>query len=81
VSLSLSSSESEKTVIYRKYRTLRAPNLRESLKIHFGGQTNLFDSGLHQAKTTLASTKADLPSLPEIKNFLLSAQKHLSELP
>jgi hypothetical protein len=55
--------------------------LREPLKIHIGDQANLFDSGLHQTKATLASTKADLPSLPEIKNFLLVAQKQLLELP
>jgi hypothetical protein len=36
---------------------------REPLKIHFGGQANLFDFGRRHAKATLASTKADLPSL------------------
>ena len=41
----------------------------------------IFDSGRRQAKTTLASTKADLPSLPEIQNLLLAAQKQLLELP
>ena len=55
--------------------------LREPLKIHFGGQINLFDSGRRQAKATLASTKADLLSLPEYKNLLLAAQKQLLELP
>ena len=55
--------------------------LRAPLKIHFGGQANLFDSGRRQAKAALASTKADLPSLPEYKNFLPAAQKQLLELP
>jgi len=55
--------------------------IREPLKIHFGGQANLFDSGRRQVKATLASTKADFPSLPEYKNLLLTAQKQLSELP
>ncbi|MHC4638697.1 MAG: hypothetical protein ACYTBV_14545 [Planctomycetota bacterium] len=55
--------------------------LREPLKIHFGGQANLFDSGRRQAKAALASTKADLPFLPEVKNLLLAAQKQLLELP
>jgi hypothetical protein len=44
-------------------------------------EANLFDSGLRQEKATLASTKADSPSLPECKNLLLSAQKQLLELP
>ena len=56
--------------------TTRAPR-----KIHFGGQANIFDSGRRQAKATLATTKADLPSLPEIQNLLLAAQKQLFELP
>ena len=47
--------------------------LRAPLIIQFGRQANLFDSELRQAKATLASTKADLPSLPEYKNLLLSA--------
>jgi len=55
--------------------------LREPLKIHFGVQANLFDSGLRQAKAALASTKAHLPSLPEYKNLLLAAQKQLLKLP
>ena len=55
--------------------------LREPLKIHFGGQANLFVSGLRQAKAALTSIKADLSSLPENKNFLLAAQKQLLELP
>ena len=55
--------------------------LRVSLKIHFGGQANLFDSGRRQAKAALASTKADLPFLPEYKNLLPAAQKQLLELP
>ncbi|MBW8001639.1 MAG: hypothetical protein FVQ80_06410 [Planctomycetes bacterium] len=42
---------------------------------------NLFDSGLHQEKVSLASAKADLASLPEHKNFLVVAQKQLLELP
>ena len=45
--------------------------LRAPLTIHFGGQANLFDSGRRQAKAALASTKADLPSLPKCKNLLL----------
>ena len=56
-------------------------NIWEPLKIHFDGQVNLFDSGRCQAKATLASTKADLLSLPEYKNLLLTAQKQLLELP
>ena len=55
--------------------------LREPLKIHFGGQANLFDSGRHQEKTALALAKADFPSLPEYKNILLAAQKQLLEPP
>jgi hypothetical protein len=55
--------------------------LREPLKIHFGGQVNLFDSGRRQAKAALASTKAELLSLPDIKNLLLAAQKQLLEPP
>jgi len=55
--------------------------LRVPLKIHFGVQANLFDSGRRQEKTTLASAKADFPSLPESKNLLLAAQKQLLELP
>ena len=56
----------------------------EPLKIHFGGQANLFDSGRRQAKAALASTKADSPSLPEHNpdlSGLLTAQKQLLELP
>jgi hypothetical protein len=55
--------------------------LRAPPKIQFGVQASLFDSGLRQEKATLASTKADSPSLPEYKNLLLSAQKQLLELP
>ena len=55
--------------------------LRAPLKIHFGGQANLFDSGQRQEKAALASAKADFPSLPEHKHLLLSAQKQLLELP
>ena len=58
--------------------------LREPPIIHFGGQANLFDSGLRQVKAALASTKADLPSLPEYNpdtSGLLTAQKQLLELP
>lgn len=66
-----------KTIWYSSYWIgLRAP-----LKIHFGGQANLFDSGRRQEKAALASTKADFPSLPEYKNLLLSAQKQLLEPP
>jgi hypothetical protein len=56
-------------------------NFREPLKIHFGEQANLFDSGRRQRKAALASTKADFSSLPETKNLLLIAQKQLLELP
>ena len=55
--------------------------LREPLKIHFGGQAKLFDSGRRQEKAALASAKADFPSLPEAENLLLSAQKQLLEPP
>jgi len=55
--------------------------IRESLIIHFGGQTNLFDSGRHQKKQALASAKPDFSSLPEYENLLLAAQKQLLELP
>jgi len=58
-----------------------AQSLRAPLKIHFGEQANLFDSGRRQEKTALASTKADFPSLPEHQNLLLAAQKQLIELP
>ena len=55
--------------------------LREPLKIHFGGQANLFDSGRRQKKAALASAKTLSSSLPEYKNLLLTAQKQLLELP
>jgi hypothetical protein len=55
--------------------------LRAPLKIHFGGQANLFDSGRRQEKAVLASAKADFPSLPEAKNLHLSTQKQLLEPP
>jgi len=55
--------------------------LRESLKIHFVGQANLFDSGRRQIKAALALTKADLSFLPEYKKLLLAAGKQLLELP
>ena len=57
------------------------PVYREPLKIHFGGQAKLFDSGRRQEKAALASAKADFPSLPEAENLLLSAQKQLIEPP
>ena len=53
--------------------------MREPLKIHFGGQASLFDSGLRQKKQALALAKPDFSSLPEAKNLLLAAQ--LLELP
>ena len=56
-------------------------SLRIPLKIHYGKQANLFNSVLRQAKAALALTKAHLPSLTEIKNLLLVAQKQLLELP
>jgi hypothetical protein len=34
-----------------------------------------------EEKATLASAKADFPSLPEYKNLLLAAQKQFLELP
>jgi len=49
--------------------------------MHFGGPANLFDSGRRQEKAALASTKADFPSLPGYKNFLLAAQKQSTEHP
>jgi hypothetical protein len=55
--------------------------MREPLIIHFGGQANPFDSGRRQKKQSLASTKPDFSSLPEVKNLLLAAQKQLIELP
>jgi hypothetical protein len=67
-----------------KNRELRIENpmfYRAPLRIHFGGQTNLLDSGRRQEKAALASAKADFPSLPEYKNLLLAAQKQLLELP
>jgi len=54
---------------------------REPLKIHFGGQTNLFDSGRRQKKVALATAKPRFSSLPEYKNILLAAQKQLLEPP
>ena len=57
------------------YYQIKNQRYREPLKIHFDGQANLFDSDRRQAKAALASTKADLPSLSEIKNLLLAAQK------
>jgi hypothetical protein len=62
-------------------RIFCSTNLRKPIKIHFGGQANLFDSDRRQAKAALASTKADLPWLPEVKKLLLAAQKQLLELP
>jgi hypothetical protein len=55
--------------------------LRAPLKIHFGGQANLFDPGRRQTKAALATAKADLSSLPECKNLLLAAQKQFLEPP
>ena len=63
------------------YWALAESVLRVPLKIHFGGQANLFDSDLRQTKAALASTKADLSSLSDIKNLLLAAQKQLLEPP
>ena len=57
------------------------PDLRAPLKIHFGEQVPLFGSGRHQAKATLSTDKADLPSLPEHKNKSLVARKQLLEIP
>ena len=55
--------------------------LREPLRIHFGGQANLFDSGRRQKKVALATAKPRFSSLPEYKNLLLVNQKQLLELP
>ena len=52
-------------------------NLSGTSQIHFGGQAKLFDSGRRQEKAALASAKADFPSLPEVENLLLAAQKQL----
>jgi hypothetical protein len=60
---------------------LSLSKLRAPLKIHFGGQANLLNSGRRQVKAALASTKAHLPSLSEIKNLQLAAQKQLLETP
>ena len=67
--------------VRRKSENLPVVSFRGPLKIHFGGQANLFDSGRRQEKTALALAKADFPSLPEYKNILLAAQKQLLELP
>ena len=55
--------------------------LRAPLKIHFGGQANLFVPGRRQTNAALTSIKADLSSLPADKNLLPAAQKQLLELP
>jgi hypothetical protein len=55
--------------------------LREPLKIHSGGQANLFAAEQRQTKATLTSIKADLSSLSADKNLLLATQKQLLELP
>ena len=55
--------------------------LRVPLTIHFGGQANLFAFGRRQTKAALASTKAHLSSLSEVKILLLAAQKQLLEPP
>ncbi len=62
-----------------KIGTIRV--FREPLKIHFGGQTNLFVAEQCQATAALSTDKADLSSLSANKNFLLAAQKQLLELP
>jgi hypothetical protein len=51
------------------------------MTIHFGEQANLLASGRRQAKAALAVLRLNSPSLPEDQNFLLVAQKQLSELP
>jgi hypothetical protein len=55
-------------------------DLRASLRIYFGAQANLFDSGRPQEKSALASNKADFTSVPECKNLLLVVQKQLLQL-
>ncbi len=55
--------------------------MRAPLIIQFGVQANLLDSGRRQEEAALASTRADLPSLPECKNLLLVTQKQSIELP
>jgi hypothetical protein len=56
-------------------------NLSGTSKIHFGGHAKLFDSGRRQEKATLASAKADFPSLPEVENLLLAAQSNYQNYP
>jgi len=48
-------------------------------KFILAGKRIFLIGGLRQAKATLASIKADLPSLPECKNLHLAAQKQLLE--
>ena len=62
-------------------RDIEGHELREPLKIHFGGKRILFVSDRRQIEAALSSNKADLSSLSENKNILLSAQKQLLELP
>ena len=64
-------------LLFYRGKFSRCFDLRAPLKIHFGGQANLFDSGQRQEKAALASAKADFPSLPEYKNLLRAAQKQL----
>jgi len=55
--------------------------LRVALKIHFGGQANLFVAELRHKKAALFMYKADFSALPASKNLLLAAQKQLLEIP
>ena len=56
-------------------------DVRVPLKIHFGGQRNLFAPGGVRQKPLYCSNKADLSSLPENKNLHFTAQKQLLEPP
>ena len=57
--------------------------VRHPLKIHFGGQANLFVSGRHQIKDALNLVKAGLSFLEEHSpdtSRLLAVKKQLLEL-
>jgi hypothetical protein len=65
----------------KKGKELGEEYLRVPLKIHFGGQTNLFVPGGVRQKQLYFQIKLDSPSLPENKNLLFAAQKQLLEPP
>jgi hypothetical protein len=58
------------------YEHLRAPQ-----KIHFGVQTNLFDSGRRQEKAALAMAKAAFSFFGRMKILQLAAQRQFLEPP